>query len=72
MQWQTIGTNTNLAVIHIDFTDQIVDIVAWDYLNINSADYISPFPMKFFLIRSQEVLQNWIFVTHRTNEVVDR
>ena len=52
MQWQTIGTNTNLAVIHIDFTDQIVDIVAWDYLNINSADYISPFPMKFFLIRS--------------------
>lgn len=56
MQWETIGTNTNLAMIHIDFTDQIVDILAWDYLNINSVDYINPFPMKFFLIRSSEVL----------------
>ena len=28
--------------------------------------------MKFFLIRSINVTQNFIFVTHRTNEPVDR
>jgi len=28
--------------------------------------------MKFFLIRSKNVEQNFIFVTHRTNEAVDR
>lgn len=30
-QWKTIGNGTNLALIHIDFTDKILDITAYDF-----------------------------------------
>ena len=43
-----------------------------DFQNKLSGDYINPYPMKFFLVRPKNVEQNFIFVTHRTNEVVDR
>jgi len=71
-QWKTLGTGTNLALIHLDFDDQILDIEAMDFQNKLSPDYINPYPMKFFLIRSVNVSQDFIFVTHRTNEPVDR
>ena len=71
-QWKTLGNGTNLALIHLDFDDLILDIEAMDFKNPNSLDYINPYPMKFFLIRSTDVQQNFIFVTHRTNEAVDR
>ncbi len=70
--WKTIGNDTNLALIHIDFEDLILDIEAFDYTLKSSVNYINPYPMKFFLIRSQDVQQNFILVTHRTNELVDR
>jgi len=44
-----------LAIIHIDFTDQIVDIEAWDYTNISSNNYINPYPTKFFVVALQDV-----------------
>jgi hypothetical protein len=71
-QWKTLGNGTNLALIHLDFDDLILDIEAMDFQNKESVDYINPYPMKFFLIRSINVTQNYIFVTHRTNEPVDR
>ncbi len=71
-QWKTIGSGTNLAVIHIDFDDMIIDIEAQDYSNKNSIGYLNPYPTKFFLVRTKEVEQNFIFVTHRSNEFVDR
>ena len=71
-QWQVIGNGTNLAIIQLDFTDQIIDIEAFDYTNASSNNYINPYPMKMFLIRSKDVQQNFIFVTHRSNDAVDR
>lgn len=71
-QWKTLGNGTNLALIHLDFDDLILDIEAMDFKNPSSSDYINPYPMKLFLIRSTDVQQNFIFVTHRTNEAVDR
>lgn len=71
-QWKIQGNGTNLALIHIDFEDMIIDIESIDFENKQSLDYINPYPMKFFLIRSSNVSQNFIFVTHRTNEAVDR
>lgn len=53
--WKTIGSDTNLALIHIDFNDLIVDIEAFDYKNPLSQNYINPYPTKFFLIRSHDV-----------------
>jgi hypothetical protein len=50
--WKTIGNDTNLALIHIDFEDLILDIEAFDYTLKSSVNYINPYPMKFFLIRS--------------------
>jgi hypothetical protein len=71
-QWKTLGNGTNLALIHIDFDDMILDIEAMDYSNKLTDNYINPYPMKFFLVNPKFVEQNFIFVTHRTNEAVDR
>jgi hypothetical protein len=71
-QWKTIGNDTNLALIQLDFDDLILDIEAFDYNNPASPNFINPYPMKMFLIRSANVQQNFILVTHRSNEVVDR
>jgi hypothetical protein len=54
-QWKTIGNLTNLAMIHIDWNDLILDIEAFDYKNPLSNNYINPYPTKFFLIRSANV-----------------
>lgn len=71
-QWKIIGNVTNLAMILIDWDDLILDIEAVDALNPLSATYVNPYPTKFFLVRTTNVQQRFIFVTHRTNEVVDR
>jgi hypothetical protein len=54
-QWKTLGNGTNLALIHLDFDDLILDIEAMDFQNTKSLDYLNPYPMKFFLIRSTDV-----------------
>ena len=54
-QWKTLGNNTNLAVIHIDFTDLIIDIEALDYSNKALPSYINPYPAKFFLVRTDTI-----------------
>jgi len=71
-QWQIIGDLTNMAMIHIDFTDQIIDIEAQDYANADGLHPLNPYPMRFILVRSNLTIQNWIFVCHRSNEPVDR
>jgi len=50
-----LGNGTNLALIMLDFDDLILDIEAMDFKNPSLIDYINPYPMKFFLIRSTDV-----------------
>jgi hypothetical protein len=50
----------------MDFTDLILDIEGYD-MSLT----ITPYPTKFFVSRTSGVKQTLVFVSHRSNSIVD-
>ncbi len=65
--WGTQNGRPNVALIWMDFDNDILDIEAYDY-----STGLSPYPMKAFVPRITSNRLSYVFIAPRTNEVIDR
>ncbi|CDW88139.1 neurohypophysial n-terminal domain containing protein [Stylonychia lemnae] len=64
--WGTQNSQANLALIWMDFNDQIIDIESASFNNLPS-----PYPQKILVPRTIETTQSFVFVAPRTNDPID-
>lgn len=69
--WQTENSSPNIAIIWMDFEDDILDIEGYDLGDIPFTNY----PQKLFVPRlgnASSTLQTFVFISPRSNADIDQ